>query len=213
MLDLQGKMAMNPLKTATGTLVTGLILAIVIALITELNNPADGAMRNALLIWTHVAAGVTWIGLLYYFNLVQVQALAEAAADQGGPGGGGITKYVAPRALLWFRWAALVTWLSGFFYLMFNGELINAFSLGATSPEGDTYGLTIGIGAWLGTIMLFNVWILIWPNQKKVLGMVEATAEQIASAKSTALMASRTNTMLSIPMLMSMVGAHHGYFM
>jgi len=204
---------MNPLKTATGTIIAGLVIAIVIALLTELNYPMNGAMRNAITIWTHVAAGVTWIGLLYYFNFVQVQSLAEAAADQGGPGGAGITKYVAPRALLWFRWAALVTWLSGAFYLMVNGELINAFTLGATSPDGDTYGLTIGIGAWLGTIMLFNVWILIWPNQKKVLGMVEATAEQIASAKSVALMASRTNTMLSIPMLMSMVGAHHGYFM
>jgi uncharacterized membrane protein len=85
--------------------------------------------------------------------------------------------------------------------------------LGATSPEGDTYGLIIGVGAWLGSIMLFNVWILIWPNQKKILGMVEATPEQIGSAKFVALMASRTNTMLSIPMLMSMVGAHHGYFM
>jgi len=122
-----------------------------------------------------------------------------------------LEKPVAPRALLWFRWAAVATWLTGAWYLMVNSELINAFTLGATSPEGDRYGLSIGIGAWAGTIMLFNVWILIWPNQKKVLGLVEATAEQIASAKSTALMASRTNTMLSIPMLMSMVGAHHGY--
>ncbi len=204
---------MNPLKTATGTIISGLVIAVVIALITELSLPGEASMRNAITIWTHVAAGITWIGLLYYFNFVQVQSLSEAAADEGGPGGAGITKYVAPRALLWFRWAALVTWLSGAFYLMVNGELINAFTLGATSPAGDSYGLTIGIGAWMGTIMLFNVWILIWPNQKKILGMVEATAEQIASAKSIALMASRTNTMLSIPMLMSMVGAHHGYFM
>lgn len=204
---------MNPLKTVTGTLVTGLIIATVIALVTELSYPGPGARAGAITIWIHVASGITWIGLLYYFNFVQVQALAEAASDEGGPGGGGITKYVAPRALLWFRWAALVTWLSGAFYLMVNSELINAFTLGATSPEGDSYGLTIGVGAWAGTIMLFNVWILIWPNQKKILGMVEATADQIAKAKSTALMASRTNTMLSIPMLMSMVGAHHGYFM
>ena len=205
---------MNPLKTATGTIISGLILAVIIALATSLSLPNDGAMRNALTIWIHVAAGVTWIGLLYYFNFVQVQALGEAAGDEGGPGGGGITKYVAPRALLWFRWAALVTWLSGAFYLMVNGDLISAFTLGANPGNtGAMYGMTIGIGAWMGTIMLFNVWILIWPNQKKVLGMVEATAEQIASAKSVALMASRTNTLLSIPMLMSMVGAHHGYFM
>ena len=192
---------MNPLKTATGTAITGLVLAIIVGLVTSLS----GADKYGFVIWAHVIVGITWIGLLYYFNLVQVQALAEAAADEGGPGGGGITKYVAPKALLFFRWAALFTWLTGAFYLMVNGELINAFTL------SGNYGLTIGIGAWMGTIMLFNVWILIWPNQKKVLGLVEATPEQIASAKSTALMASRTNTMLSIPMLMSMVGAHHGF--
>ena len=199
---------MNPLKTATGTIISGFILATIIGLATDL----AGSGGAKILIWAHVIVGITWIGLLYYFNLVQTQALAEAAADQGGPGGAGITKYVAPKALLFFRWAALATWLTGAIYLLELGEFVNAFTLGATSPEGSTYGLTIGVGAWLGTIMLFNVWILIWPNQKKVLGMVEATAEQIASAKSTALMASRTNTMLSIPMLMSMVGAHHGYF-
>jgi uncharacterized membrane protein len=205
---------MNPLKTATGTIIAGLVLAIIIAAVTNLSYGTAGATRNAITIWTHVAAGITWIGLLYYFNFVQVQALGEAAADTGGPGGGGITKYVAPRALLWFRWAALVTWLSGAFYLMVNGDLISAFTLGANpGNSGAQYGTTIGVGAWAGTIMLFNVWILIWPNQKKILGMVEATPEQIASAKSTALMASRTNTLLSIPMLMSMVGAHHGYFM
>jgi len=203
---------MNPLKTVTGTLITGFVLATVIALLADLSLPQTGARATAIIIWLHVSAGITWIGLLYYFNFVQVQSLAEAAADEGGPGGAGITKYVAPRALLWFRYAALVTWLSGAFYLMVQGELINAFTLGATSPEGDRYGLSIGVGAWAGTIMLFNVWILIWPNQKKVLGLVEATAEQITKAKSTALMASRTNTMLSIPMLMSMTGAHYGYF-
>ena len=203
---------MNPLKTVTGTLITGFVLATVIALLADLSQPQTGARATAIIIWLHVSAGITWIGLLYYFNFVQVQSLAEAAADEGGPGGAGITKYVAPRALLWFRYAALVTWLSGAFYLMVQGELINAFTLGATSPEGDRYGLSIGVGAWAGTIMLFNVWILIWPNQKKVLGLVEATAEQITKAKSTALMASRTNTMLSIPMLMSMTGAHYGYF-
>jgi uncharacterized membrane protein len=200
---------MNPLKSAWGTIISGLIVAIVIALVTDLQGP-DSAR---FVIWIHVIVGITWIGLLYYFNFVQVQALAEAAADEGGPGGGGITKYVAPRALLWFRWAALATWLSGAIYLLEKGNFASAFLLGTGGKGDPTYGLTIGIGAWLGTIMLFNVWILIWPNQKKILGMVEATADEIASAKSTALMASRTNTMLSIPMLMSMVGAHHGFFM
>ena len=206
---------MNPLKSAWGTIISGLVLATIIAAITDLSIPGAGSLSNSITIWLHVAAGVTWVGLLYYFNFVQVQALAEAAGDEGGPGGAGITKYVAPRALLWFRWAALVTWLSGAFYLMVNSDLISAFTLGANASatsSGATYGMTIGIGAWAGTVMLFNVWILIWPNQKKVLGIVEATADQIASAKTVALMASRTNTLLSIPMLMSMVGAHHGYF-
>ncbi len=192
---------MNPLKSVWGTIISGFVIAVAIALATDLTGP-DSAR---IIIWAHVMVGITWIGLLYYFNFVQVQALAQAAADEGGPGGAGITKYVAPRALLWFRWAALVTWLTGAIYLLEKGELINAFTL------SGTYGLTIGIGAWLGSIMLFNVWILIWPNQKKVLGIVEASADEIAKAKSTALMASRTNTMLSIPMLMSMVGAHHGF--
>jgi uncharacterized membrane protein len=200
---------MNPLKSAWGTIISGLIIAAVIAYFTDLVGP-DSAR---FIIWIHVAVGITWVGLLYYFNFVQVQALAEAMADEGGPGGAGITKYVAPRALLWFRWAALATWVSGAIYLMEKGQLINAFMLGTGESLDPVYGLTIGIGAWLGTIMLFNVWILIWPNQKKILGMVEATPEQIGSAKFVALMASRTNTMLSIPMLMSMVGAHHGFFM
>jgi uncharacterized membrane protein len=199
---------MNPLKSAWGTIISGLVIALVIALVTNQTGP-DSAR---FVIWIHVAVGITWIGLLYYFNFVQVQALAEAMADEGGPGGAGITKYVAPRALLWFRWAALATWVSGATYLLEKGNLVNAFTLGL-GENGTNYGLIIGIGAWMGTVMLFNVWILIWPNQKKILGMVPATPEQIASAKSTALMASRTNTMLSIPMLMSMVGAHHGFFM
>ncbi len=199
-----GKNVMNPLKSITGTLISGLVLAAIIALAATEIGMADS---GAVVILIHVAVGITWIGLLYYFNFVQVPAMGEAAADEGGPGGAGISKYVAPRALLWFRWSALVTWLSGATYLLEKQEFMNAFTL------NGTYGLTIGVGAWLGTIMLFNVWILIWPNQKKILGIVEATAEQIGTAKTVALMASRTNTALSIPMMMSMVGAHHGYFL
>jgi len=195
---------MNPLNSIAGTLISGLVLAVVIALATSL---AGASMQGSIVIWAHVAAGITWIGLLYYFNFIQVPGLAAAAADEGGPGGAGISKYIAPAALLWFRWGALATWLTGAYYLMVNGELINAFTL------NGVYGMTIGVGAWCGTIMLFNVWILIWPNQKKVLGMVEATPEAIAKGKRIAFLASRTNTLLSIPMMMSMVGAHHGYFM
>jgi uncharacterized membrane protein len=199
---------MNPLSTIKGTICAGVVIAIVIAA------PYMGFHLNvpSLIVWIHVMAGITWIGLLYYFNFVQVPALAAAAADQGGPGGAGISKYVAPRALVWFRWGAVVTWLSGASYLGHTGLFTDAFTLGMTS-NGSVQGTWIGIGAWLGTIMLFNVWVLIWPNQKKVLGMVEATAEQIARARRVAFLASRANTMLSIPMLMSMVSlGHAGFF-
>jgi uncharacterized membrane protein len=165
----------------------------------------------SLIVWIHVLAGITWIGLLYYFNFVQVPALAQAAADKGGPGGAGISKYVAPRALLWFRWGAVVTWLSGATYLFRIHQLDDAFMLGLNAGAAGN-ATVIGVGAWLGTIMLFNVWVLIWPNQKKVLGIVEATAEQITKARRVAFLASRMNTVLSVPMIMSMVGYGHGGF-
>ena len=115
--------------------------------------------------WLHVLAGITWIGLLYYFNFVQAVGLPAAKADGTAAG---ITKHIAPRALLWFRYAALVTWLSGAYYLEASGiGFMNAFLLQDSAA-------TIGIGAWLGTIMFFNVWVIIWPNQKKVLGLVPA---------------------------------------
>lgn len=207
---------MNPLKSVLGTIIGGFVLAIVILLATG-DNPitAIGAGKaNALMIWLHVFSGIIWIGILYYFNFVQVPALADAANDDGGPGGAGITKYVAPRALLWFRWGALFTWLTGAAFLLHRGDFLNAFSLGmADTDRAANYGLTIGIGAWLGTIMFFNVWVLIWPNQKKILGMVEASADEIASARKVAFTASRANTLMSIPLIMSMVGAGHGFIM
>ena len=160
--------------------------------------------------WLHVLAGITWIGLLYYFNFVQVPAMAAAAADKDGPGPAAIGKYVAPRALLWFRWAAIASWLTGAMALAaMHGGVGSGVVAAFTFAEGFQI---IGMGAWLGTIMLFNVWVLIWPNQKKVLGIVEATAEEIGKARRVAFLASRTNTMLSIPMLMSMVGYGHGGF-
>ena len=204
---------MNPLNSVRGTIIGGFVLAIIIVVIAGDSHMPAAMPVNAIMIWLHVFSGIIWIGLLYYFNFVQVPALADAAADDGGPGGAGITKYVAPRALFWFRWGALATWLTGALFLLHRGMLDDAFALGQLTESTNSYALTIGIGAWLGTIMLFNVWVLIWPNQKKILGMVEASADEIAKGKRIAFLASRTNTLLSIPLIMSMVGAGHGFFM
>lgn len=202
---------MNPLNSIWGTIVAGFVLAVIIVLATLGNHVVGPMPVNSIVIWLHVLAGITWIGLLYYFNFVQVPAVAAAAADQSGPGGAAISKYVAPRALAWFRWGAVVTWVSGAAFLLHRGLLDDAFALGLSTEPVSPYALTIGIGAWLGTIMLFNVWVLIWPNQKKILGLVEAGADELARAKRVAFLASRTNTLLSIPMVMCMVGAGHGF--
>jgi uncharacterized membrane protein len=146
--------------------------------------------------WLHIGAGVMWIGLLYYFNFVQVQALKAAQADSTAAG---ISKHVAPRALLFFRWAAVVTWVAGATILGSHFHEAFFFLQKAFVP--------IGVGAWLGTIMLFNVWVLIWPNQKKILGLVQASDEEKNRARRVAFLASRTNTMLSIPMLFFMVAS------
>jgi len=147
--------------------------------------------------WVHIMAGVMWVGLLYYFNFVQVAALKAAQADSTAAG---ITKHVAPRALFYFRWAALATWLAG--AALLGANFVSAFTLHAGFQK-------IGVGAWLGTIMLLNVWGLIWPNQKKILGLVQATDEQKNKARRVAFLASRTNTALSIPMLFFMVAQTH----
>ena len=154
-------------------------------------------LTMAIFRWIHFMAGVMWIGLLYYFNFVQVAALKDATADGTNAG---ITKHVAPRALFFFRWAALVTWLAG--AALLGARFVPAFTLQPSAAM-------IGLGAWLGTIMLFNVWGLIWPNQKKILGLKPATDAEKATARRVAFLASRTNTMLSIPMLFFMgVGVH-----
>ena len=156
-------------------------------------------IQHGLARWVHIMSGVMWIGLLYYFNFVQVAALKAAGADSP-PTGAGITKHVAPRALLFFRWAAVATVIFG---AMILGDKLDD----ALFFKERAY-VPIGIGAWLGLIMLFNVWVLIWPNQKKILGLVTATDEEKNKARRVAFLASRTNTALSIPMLFFMSSSY-----
>ena len=162
------------------------------------------AHLELLLRWGHFLAGITWIGLLYYFNFIQgaylkvVTPEAKAEAFQ----------HLVPNALWWFRYGALLTWVFGMLLLMTHGITGKAFML-----QGES--AVIGMGAWLGTIMFFNVWMIIWPNQKKVLGMVEVPAEEKPKAARVALLASRVNVVLSIPMLFFMASADHapaGFF-
>ncbi len=193
---------MNPLRSISGTIISGIVLSVIIIFVL---GRAGAVNAWEFWVWVHVLVGITWIGLLYYFNFVQVPGMAQAKADGTAPG---ISKHIAPRALLWFRWAALATWVTGALALeamhMAEGSgFVAAFTFQAGYQ-------VIGMGAWLGTIMLFNVWVLIWPNQKKVLGLVEATDEQKAKAGNIALLASRTNTLLSIPMILGMTAHAHG---
>jgi uncharacterized membrane protein len=201
---------MHPINTVKGAITAGVVLAVIIGIGLVLWAGNAVAFHPVHLDrWLHLLAGVTWIGLLYYFNFVQTPGLAVAAADKGGPGGAGVSKYIAPRALLWFRWAAVVTWVTGAIYLM------GGYGTGNTSAILSAFTLqpgyrSIGVGAWLGTIMLFNVWVFIWPNQKKILGLVPATDEEKAAARKVAGRASRINVILSLPMLMCMGGQAHG---
>src|SRR5712675_1151458 len=208
---------MNPLNSVRGSIITGVVAALVaLILIHVFMNHGVGNLSGTfrpnelgLARWLHIISGVTWIGLLYYFNVVQTPGLAAAAADKGGPGGAGVSKYIAPRALLWFRWSAVATWVTGALYLMVGygeGNLGGIFKAFALQPGVRT----IGVGAWLGTIMLFNVWVFIWPNQKKILGIVSATDDEKAAARKIAARASRINFILSLPMLMCMGGQIHG---
>ena len=197
---------MNPLNSIPAGIILGVLLAIIVFVVI----PGSGFNELSLARWLHILSGVMWVGLLFYVAVAQIPALAAAAADKGGPGGAGITKYVAPRVLLWFRWAAVATWLTGAWYLVRSNNFVGAFMLGLVGESVNYYQLVIGIGAWLGTIMLFNVWVLIWPNQKKILGIVPATDEHKAAARKTVNYATRTNFVLSIPLVLCMGSATHG---
>ena len=146
--------------------------------------------------WLHVLSGVMWIGLLWYFNFVQIPSMPKIPDDQKPA----IGKVIAPEALFWFRWSALSTVVFGLILAMMNGYLVDALVLN---------NALIGFGMWLGLIMAFNVWFVIWPNQKKALGMVEVEADAKEKAARTAMLFSRTNTMLSVPMLFAMVAAQN----
>ncbi len=189
----------NPLDSVGLTVTLGVGFAILVMLLPA--TPGGEFSHLGLGRWLHIVSGIFWVGLLYYFNVAQIPALAEAANDREGPGSAAILRYVAPRALRWFRWAAVVTWISGAWLL--DARFVDGFLL----REGS---VVIGIGAWLGTIMLLNVWLIIWPCQRRVLGMVPATDAEKSRARRTATLASRVNFVLSFPMLLCMGGSAHG---
>ena len=149
--------------------------------------------------WLHVTAGVMWIGLLWYFNFVQTPSMPKIPDEQKPA----ISKVIAPSALFWFRWSAMATIVLGVILALMNGYLVQALMLQKPFTA-------IGLGAWLGTIMWFNVWFIIWPNQKKALGIVTVSPEEKAKAAKMAGMTSRFNTMLSVPMLYCMVAQQNG---
>jgi uncharacterized membrane protein len=155
--------------------------------------------------WLHVLSAIMWIGLLWYFNFVQIPGMPRIPDDQKPA----ISKVIAPSALFWFRWAAMATIVFGIILAWLNGYFWQALSLGI---YGRAAGYTaMGFGMWLGLIMWFNVWFVIWPNQKKALGIVEASADEKKAAGRTAMLFSRTNTALSFPMLYFMVAAQNLY--
>ena len=179
-------------------LFVGLVAAIAVMLSFAPTAPVDA---NSVLRWLHVFFGILWIGLLYYLNFVQVPTMPSIPAEQKGA----ITGFIAPKVFFFFRYAALLTVVTGLSIAFVAGYGHQAMTL---SGEGNVN--LIGIGMWLALIMAFNVWVIIWPAQKKILGIVEASAEEKAAAAPRALMASRTNLLLSLPMLYAMVSANLG---
>jgi uncharacterized membrane protein len=180
-------------------LIVGVALAVLIILFPESGyapNPT-GSLETGLLQWLHVFFGITWIGLLYYFNFVQIPTMPTVPAELKP----GVSKYIAPSALFYFRWGAAFTVLTGLLLAWSYDELDDALLL---KPSARL----IGIGMWLALIMAFNVWAIIWPNQKKALGLVDADDATKAKSARTAMLTSRINTLLSIPMLLAMTNFH-----
>ena len=188
----------NPLDSLHRTLAIGFVAAVVVAIIFNREIFGEGTYWLGVLRWAHVLCGILWIGLLYYFNFVQTPSMPKIPDEQKPA----VTKVIAPTALFYFRWAAMATMLLGLILAHLNGYMVSALTL-------QGHDAVIGLGMWLGLIMWFNVWFLIWPNQKKVLGIVEASADDKKRAGRIAGLASRTNTLLSIPMLYCMIGYMH----
>ncbi len=199
----------NILENLTNTVIAGVVLTVImIAVVFGWHGEGlafDQGWWAFLFRWLHVLSGVMWIGLLWYFNFVQIPTM-PAIPDELKPA---IGKHIAPAALFWFRWAAMATIVTGLLLAAINQYLVWAITLGII--DGAARHTAIGIGMWLGIIMWFNVWFVIWPNQKKVLGLVEADADAKTAAARTAMLFSRTNTLLSIPMLYAMVSAQNLY--
>ena len=185
-------------------------LALAIVLLLVLHFIGDGFVFDTyffswLFRYLHVLAGIMWIGLLWYLNFVQIPSMPKIPDDQKPA----IGKVIAPAVLFWFRWAAFFTILTGFIVAYLNGYAHQAMTLGIGSGGGKY--TAIGIGMWLGLIMAYNVWFIIWPNQKKALGIIESNPEEKAKSAKTAMITSRINTLLSLPMLLSMVAAQNLY--
>jgi len=183
------------------TLIVSFIIALIIVAGYHFHDGgADEAFWQAVFRWLHVLFGIMWIGLLYYFNFVQIRKMPEVPAELKP----GVTKYIAPEALFWFRWAAIFTVLMGLILAYLRGYLVQALALGFTETPVAIGHAFIGLGMWLGLIMAFNVWVFIWPAQKIALGLVEGDADAKAAAGRKAMIFSRLNTFLSVPMLACM---------
>ena len=197
----------NILQSLNKTIICGIILAIILFIFMYSINGGwdlDSYFWSAVFRYLHVLSGIMWIGLLWYLNFVQIPSMPKIPDDQKPA----IGKVIAPAVLFWFRWAALSTIITGLIVAYLNGYVNQAMTLGLIG-QADPKSITIGIGMWLGIIMAYNVWMIIWPNQKKVLGIIEASADEKTKSARTAMIFSRTNTLLSIPMLLSMVSAQN----
>ena len=197
------------LEKLGSTVVAGFVLAVILVIVVAVWHSQglslDMGWWSFAFRWLHVLAGIMWIGHLWYFNFTQIPTMPKIPAELKP----GVSKFIAPAALFWFRWGAMVTIVTGIILAILNGYFIETVTIGLM--DGVPKHTMIGIGMWLGTIMWFNVWFVIWPNQQKALGLVPADDATKAKSARTAMLFSRTNTMLSIPMLYAMVAAQNIY--